>query len=159
MNVLTTQYWFRIDRYFLLLVAFLFLTVAGCGTGPTKRYIDGDWTVSENVCSTNPNEPDKGDIRSEIRSRSNGTNAQRVVSIFYLDKTVLLLKNNATRSGVTGELALYENSAQNAVKRTQQARNLNEINGGIKNGITEFFENDPAVDGSKASSFCLYRGQ
>ena len=89
--------------------------------------------MSENVCSTNPNEPDKGDIRSEIRSRSNGTNAQRVVSIFYLDKTVLLLKNNATRSGVTGELALYENSAQNAVKRTQQARNLNEINGGIKN--------------------------
>lgn len=147
------------NQFPLCLVALLFLTAAGCGAGPTKRSVDGDWSVSENICSTDPAEPEKGDIRSEIRTRSNGTNAQRVVSIYYLDKTILQLKNNLTASGMTGDITLYENTPENVVKRTQQARNIREINGGIKSGVLEFFENDPSVDGSKASSFCLYRGQ
>ncbi len=147
----------RISAIALIVIIFL---ITGCGTGPTKRSVDGDWSVSENVCSTDPDQPDKGDIRSEIRTRSNGTNAQRVVFFYYLDKTILELKNNFTSpTASTGELTVYENTPDNEVKRTQKARNLKENNQGIKEAVVEFFENDPNVDGSKAISFCLYRGQ
>lgn len=149
----------RAYLYRAMLVTLSLLLVVGCGAGPTKRSVDGAWSVSENICSTDPNNSEKGDIRSDIRTKSNGLNAQRIVSIYYLNKTILKLNNNATPSGITGKMTVYENTPENSVIRTQEARNIKEINNGLKKAVVDFFENDPDVDGTEASSFCLYRGQ
>lgn len=151
----------RIGLYMTLLTVLAAFTLSGCaGTGPTKRYVEGAWNVSENICTSDPDQPDKGDMTSIIRVNSNdSTNAQRKVKIAYLDKTILELDNNFNRSGVTGEMTTYNNSTENDVKSVKRAINRNEINAGIAQAFEEFFADDPAIDGKRANSFCLYRGQ
>lgn len=98
-------------------------------------------------------------MRSEIRVKIGGASAQRVVNFYHLDKTILVLKNQFTGGGMSGEITVHENSPDNEVKEILKARNAREINEGIKSSISGFFDNDPDIDGDKAASFCLFRGQ
>jgi len=142
----------------LLLVGMF--SLAGCaGSGPTSRSIDGDWSVSENICSSDPAQPDLSDMRSEIRQKTNGTSADRTFAIFHLDKTIVTLENTFSRNSVAGTLTTYENSPNNPILETKKARNSTEINNGIKQAVVDFFKDDAKIDGKKATSFCLFRGQ
>lgn len=143
---------------FLIATAMIFLTA--CGAGPTKRYVDGSWDVSENICSSDPSKPDLVDMRSEIRKKqAYQTSLDQKISIFYLDKTILIVSANYTRAGFTGNAEYYENSTANSVIKTNDLRNNRELNNAIDSGIKLFFENDSNIDGKEAKSFCLFRGQ
>ena len=131
-----------------------------CSAGPTKQYVDGKWNVSENICSSDPDRPELGDMRSVIRSHeSYQTSFDRQISIFYTDRTVLDVTQKFTRGSQAGEMKLYENTTQNPIIKTTKISNSRELNNAIETGIEEFFSNDPTIDGSDAKSFCLYRSQ
>ncbi|ASJ73305.1 hypothetical protein IMCC3135_16115 [Granulosicoccus antarcticus IMCC3135] len=99
-------------------------------------------------------------MRSEFRKyESYQSSFDRKIAIFYLDRTILNVSQKFNRSGSSGEMFLYENSAANPVIETIKILNTRELNNTIKSGIENFFANDPTIDGKDAESFCLYRGQ
>ena len=135
-------------------------SVVACSLGPTKRYTDGKWNVSENICSSNPDKPNLGDMRSEIRSHASyETSFERKITFFYLDRTILDVTQNINRTSRSGEMVLYEDSSDNPVVKTVKFFNTRELNNAIKDGMEDFFANNPTIDGSDVESFCLYRGQ
>lgn len=141
------------------ILAILFLTA--CSAGPTKRYVDGKWNVSENICSSDPAQPELGDIRSEIRqSEVHQFSFERKLTFFHLDNTILDVTQKFSRGGdKSGNMKLYDNSSANTLVREAEIRNTRELNNMIDSGFEEFFANDPNIDGKDARSFCLFRGQ
>ncbi len=131
-----------------------------CSAGPTKRYVDGKWQVSENICSSDPSQADLGDMRSEIRQHlAYETSYTRRITFFYLDRTILDVTQKFNSSSGTGEMKLYANSAANPVAEIIKIQNTRELNNIMESGVEQFFSNDSNIDGKAAHSFCLYRGQ
>ncbi len=150
----------RLNIHFALAVLLTVISVTACSAGPTKRYVDGLWKVSENICSSDPDKPDLGDMRSVIRqNESYQTSFERKITMYYLDRTILDISQKFTRGGKSGEMKLFENSSTNSVVRTIKILNTRELNNLFKSGIEEFFADSPNVDGKDAKSFCLFRGQ
>ncbi len=147
-------------KYFTAALMLPAMMLMACGVGPTKRYVDGKWDVSENVCSSDPSQPELGDMRSEIRQYlAYETSYSRKIKIFYLDKTILDVSEKFNSSNGVGEMKLYENTAANQLADTIKIQNNRELNNTIRSGIEQFFSSDPKIDGKAANSFCLYRGQ
>lgn len=147
-------------KYFKMAALLPVIFAMACSAGPTKRYVDGQWNVSENICSSNPDQSDLGDMRSEVRGKeSYEMSFDRKITIFYLDRTILDVSQKFNRSGSSGEMMLYENSSTNPIVGTIKILNTRELNNTIESGIEKYFANDPNIDGNDANSFCLYRGQ
>lgn len=135
------------------------VAISGCSAGPSSRTTDGKWDVSENICSSDPDNPDLGDMRSEIRQYAGATTGERQVAMFHRDRRILRLTQKFNHRHSSGNLVVYENSPENSVVEEASIRNIREVNNDIDRALVEFFEDDPSIDGENAKSFCLYRGQ
>lgn len=143
----------------ILLMTVLSVTIAACASGPTSRSVEGEWEVSRNICSSNPKQPDLGDMRSEIRQKLVGISYERIITVGHLEKTILVLNSKISGRSYIGEMETYENSAENGVKGTRTLKNNREVNKNFEQAIEDFFKDDPTVNGEEAVSFCLFRGQ
>lgn len=141
----------------------LLLTIIGslvACSGPTKRFVDGKWAVSENICSSDPDQPELGDMRSEIRqSQTYQTNYERRFNFYHNDRSIMEASQRFDRTNTEGQIKYYENSPENSVSRTVKFNTTPELNKAMSEGFVAYFKDDPRIDARDAHSGCLFRGQ
>ena len=134
--------------------------ISACSAAPTKRYYDDGWTVSENICTSDPGQPDLNDMRSIIKQKETYQTAfEREISMFHRERQILIVTQKFSRAGSDGEITLFENSEANDSVATKKINHTRELNNEIEASLESFFEQDPEIDWKEAESFCLYRGQ